>query len=304
MEKRLLPIIIALSLLIAGCTAKTVSSPSPESISVYRVLDPEYQSEGALIKAETLALSGSDTPALQAAAAISKAPQSEKLQCPLPVGIRILDAVAEGNGVTVYLNSEYLDLSGIDKTILDCCITMTMCSITGIDFVSICVGSEIIEDKLSTEDFLLFDNIISSHKAQVKIYFPKANEKTLGSEYRSISYDSENSAERGILDALFEGPVNDSLKKAFPIGTIVLSVYTQDGVCSVSLSGISMEDTSHTADDAKLAVYSIVNSLTELKGIGSVQIFIDGKQVQSLWGFDISKPLLKNKSIIGSAVTG
>ncbi len=304
MKKRLLPILIALCLLIVGCTAKPASSPSSESISVYRVLGEEYQTQGTLIKAETVALSTSEDPIAQAVAAISEPPQSEKLQSPLPNGIRILDAVLKDNCVTVYLNSEYLDISGISKTIIDCCITMTLCSIEGVDFVSIYVGSEAIEDKLTTEDFLLFDNIISSHKAQVRIYFPKYAEQTLSSEYRTISFDSENSAERGILDALFEGPVNKNLKRAFPLGTIVLSVYTQDGVCSVSLSGLSPEDTSHSSDEAKLAVYSIVNSLTALKGVGSVQIFIDGKQAQSLWGFDISKPLLKNESIIGSAVTG
>ena len=303
MKKRLLPILIALCLLISGCVAKSVSSPSPESISVYRVLGAEYQSEGMLIKAETVALDASEDPVTQAAAAILEMPQGEKLQCPLPKGIRILDAVIKDNCVTVYLNSEYLDVSGIDRTIMDCCITMTMCSIEGIDFVTICVGSEVIEDKLTTEDFLLFDNIISSQKAQVRIYFPKSAEQTLGSEYRTISFDNENSAERGILDALFEGPVSDNLKSVFPFGTIVLSVYTQDGVCSVSLTGLSPKDTSHTSDEAKLAVYSIVNSLTSLTGIGSVQILIDGKQVQSIWGFDISKPLTKNESIIGSAVT-
>ena len=303
MKKHLLPLLIALSLLI-GCTAKTVSSPSVESISVYRVLGEEYQSDGTLIKAETIALNTSEDPVKQAATTISETPQSEKLQGPLTNGVRILDAVLEDNCVTVYLNSEYLDVSGIDKTIMDGCITMTMCSLEGVDFVTICVGSEVIEEKLTTEDFLLFDNIISSHKAQVRIYFPKSAEQTLGSEYRTISFDNENSAERGILDALFDGPVSDNLNSAFPMGTIVLSVYTQDGICSVSLSGISAEDRSHTADEAKLAVYSIVNSLTSLTGIASVQIFIDGKQVQSLWGFDISKPLQKNESIIGSAVTG
>ena len=303
MKKHLLPLLIALSLLI-GCTAKTVSSPSVESISVYRVLGEEYQSDGTLIKAETIALNTSEDPVKQAATTISETPQSEKLQGPLTNGVRILDAVLEDNCVTVYLNSEYLDVSGIDKTIMDGCITMTMCSLEGVDFVTICVGSEVIEEKLTTEDFLLFDNIISSHKAQVRIYFPKSAEQTLGSEYRTISFDNENSAERGILDALFDGPVSDNLNSAFPMGTIVLSVYTQDGICSVSLSGISAEDRSHTADEAKLAVYSIVNSLTSLTGIASVQIFIDGKQVQSLWGFDISKPLQKNESIIGSAVAG
>ena len=303
MKKHLLPLLIALSLLI-GCTSKTVSSPSAESISVYRVLGEDYQTDGTLIKTETVALNTSEDPVKQAAAAIMQTPQSEKLQSSLQNGIRILDAVLEDNCVIVYLNSEYLDVSGIDKTIMDCCITQTMCSLEGVDFVTICVGSEVIEEKLTTEDFLLFDNIISSHKAQVRIYFPKSAGQALGSEYRTISFDSENSAERGILDALFEGPVSDDLKRAFPMGTIVLSVYTQDGICSVSLSGLSAEDSSHTADEAKLAVYSIVNSLTSLTGIASVQIFIDGKQVQSLWGFDISKPLQKNEGIIGSAVAG
>lgn len=303
MKKRLIPILIALSVLIAGCAAKSVSSPAPESISVYRVLSPENQTNGKLLQAENVALDESANPVLLAADTIAETPQSVKLQCPLPQGVKILDAVLKDNCVTVYFNSEYLDVSGIDKTILDCCITMTMCSIEGVDFVTICVGSEVIEDKLGAEDFLLFDNIISSHKAQVRIYFPKSAEATLGSEYRMISFDNDNSAERGILDALFEGPVSDDLKRAFPLGTIILSVYTQDGVCSVSLSGLSPEDESYTSDEAKLAVYSIVNSLTSLSGIGSVQILIDGKQVQRIWGFDISKPLIKNESIIGSAVT-
>lgn len=302
MKKRLIPILIALGVLTAGCTANTVSSPSPESIAIYRVLTPDYQSDGNLLLSETLALDTSEASVLQAAEALSATPQSEKLQCPLPSDVKILDAVKNANYVTVYTNSEYLDVNGIEKTIMDCCITMTMCSIEGVDFVTICVGSEVIEDKLSTEDFLLFDNIINSNKAQVRIYFPKTTEKILGSEHHTISFDDENSAERTILDALFQGPTSNNLKRAFPFGTIVLSVYTQNGICSVSLSGISPEDGSLTSDEAKLAVYSIVNSLTSLAGINSVQILINGEQVQSIWGFSIFNPLSKDKSIIGSAV--
>lgn len=302
MKKRLIPILIALGVLTAGCSANTVSSPPPESISIYRVLAPEYQSDGNLLQLETLVLDTSKESVPQATDALSATPQSEKLQCPLPSDVKILDAVQNSNCVTVYTNSEYLDINGIEKTIMDCCITMTMCSIEGVDFVSICVGSEVIEDNLSTEDFLLFDNIINSRKAQVRIYFPKATEKILGSEYHTISFDDENSAERAILDTLLQGPTSNKLKRGFPFGTIVLSVYTQDGICSVSLSGISPEDGSLTSDESKLAVYSIVNSLSSLSEIKSVQILIDGKQVQSIWGFSIFNPLSKDESVIGSTV--
>ncbi len=302
MKKRLIPILIALGVLITGCTANTVPSPAPERILIYRVLTPDYQSDGKLLQSETVAIDKSKESVLQAKAAISEKPQNESLQCPLPTGVIIQDAKLDENCVNVYMNSLYLDVSGIEKTIMNSCITMTMCSIKGVDFVTICVGSEVIEDKLSTEDFLLFDNIINSRMAQVRIYFPKTTEKILGSEYHTISFDDENSAERAILDTLLQGPTSNSLKRGFPFGTIVLSVYTQDGICSVSLSGISPDDGSLKSDEAKLAVYSIVNSLTSLAGIKSVQILIDGKQVQSIWGFSILSPLSKDESIIGSAV--
>ena len=304
MNKRLVPIVIALILLITACTANSVSMPSAGSISVYRILSPDYRTNSELLQSEAVPLSDSEKPILQAAAALSKAPTDPKLQSPLPSGVEILDTRQKENVVTVYANPAYLDLSGMDKTIMDACITLTMCSIEGVDFVNICVGDEEIDKNLSAETFLLFDNIISSGKAQVRIYFPKISEKTLGSEYRTISFDDENSAEREILDALFEGHVSSDLKRAFPIGTIVMSVYTLDGVCSVSLSGVTPEEGSVSASDAKLAVYAVVNSLTSLSGIKSVQILVDGKAVQYLWGYDISRPLTRNNSIIGSTVTG
>ncbi|MFB0921422.1 MAG: GerMN domain-containing protein [Oscillospiraceae bacterium] len=304
MKKRLIPIVIALLVLATACTEKSVSAPSAGSISVYRVLSPDYRTNSSLLQSEPVSLSEDENPVLQAAAALAEAPDDPKLQSPLPAGVKILEVRQKENTVAVYANSDYLDLSGMDKTILDACITLTMCSIEGIDFVSIFVGDEEIENNLSAETFLLFDNIISSGKAQVRIYFPKTSERTLGSEYRTISFDNENSAEREILDALFEGPVSSDLKRAFPIGTIVMSVYTLDGVCSVSLSGVAPSEVSVSTSDAKLAVYSIVNSLTSLSGIKSVQILVDGKEVQYLWVYDISRPLTRNDSIIGSTVTG
>ena len=303
MKKRIIFLLAALCVLISGCAAETAASPLPESISVYRVLSPDYQTGGKLLQEDRVVPKTPDSPITSAVAALSEKPQNEHLMCPLPDGVMILDAVRGESSVTVYLNAEYYKVSGIEKTILDACITLTMCSISGVDFVSLCVGTEVVGDKLDAEDFLLFDNIISSQKAQVRIYFPKSDENALGSEYHTISYDDENSPERGILYAMLGGPISANLKRAFPSGTIVLSVYTQDGVCSVSLSGITPDDESHTPEEAKLAVYSIVNSLTSLSGIKSVQILIDGKQIPTLWGFGIYSPLTKNDSIIGSTVT-
>lgn len=295
MKNRLIILFIALSVLTAGCAAQSVSTANAESISVYRVQRADSRQDSGLVKAEPLVLDTDENPVLQAAEALAETPTNAKLQSSLPAGVKLLSAEQKNNSVTVYANSDYLDVSGIDKTIMDACITLTMCSVEGVDSVSICVGSDVIEKDLTEESFLLFDNIFSSGKAQVRIYFPKTSTKALGSEYRTISFDDDNSAEREILDALFEGPQSEDLERAFPLGTIVMSVYTLDGVCSVSLSGINPDDEAMTPTETELAVYAVVNSLTSLTGIKSVQILIDGKQVQHLWGFDISRPLTKSK---------
>ena len=304
MKKSLILLLIALSVLTSGCAAQTVSNPAAESISVYRVKSADSRTDSELIKADALILNTDESSVLQAVEALSEIPSNAKFLCPLPNGVQILDAEQKDNLVTVYANSDYLDVNGIDKTIMDACITLTMCSVEGVDSVSICVGSDVIEKDLTEENFLLFDNILGSNKAQVRIYFPKTSGKTLGSEYRTISFDDDNSAEREILDALFEGPQSNDLERAFPLGTIVMSVYTMDGVCSVSLSGINPEDGAMTPAETKLAVYAVVNSLTSLSGVKSVQILIDGKQLQYLWGFDISHPLAKSKSTSGSSAAG
>lgn len=300
MKKRLMVIFVALCIFAAGCTTGTSTGPSSGTLSVYRELASDYKTDGKLILPDTVSLNSTQDSLPQALTALMATPENDKFKCPIPKTVTLLDAKLEGNVVTVYANSEYLDTGGMVRTIMDACITLTMCSIEGVDFVSISVGSEVIKDKFSTEDFLLFDNIISSSKAQARLYFPKQSERLLGCEYRTISFDGENSAERAILDSLFDGPASVGLKRAFPTGTLVMSVYTLDGLCSVSLSGLNAEDETMTAESAELSIYAIVNSLTSLSGIKSVQVLIDGSPAQALWGYDISTPLSRKESIIGS----
>lgn len=300
MKKRLLYGILALCVLASGCTAGTAALPSPAGVRVYRVLAPEYREGGALLSAETRPLDPGRDAVLQAAAAVAGTPEDVRLQSPVPGSVWITGAAREENVAVVSLNAGYLDVAGIEKTLLDACLTLTLCSVEGVDFVSLRVGSETIEDRLSSEDFLLFDAVVSSGRAQVRVYFPKTAGQTLGSEYRSISFEEDNSAERAILDALFDGPASPELKRVLPPGALVLSVYTLDGLCSVSLSGLDPGDGALSAEEARLAAYAIVNSLTELSRVRSVQLLVDGQPIQSLWGFDVSAPLTRDEALIGS----
>lgn len=302
MKKRVLIVLTALFALLNACAEEPAVGTSEDTIFVYRILRPEYQVNGELLRPEKIPLNGTGDPVSQAASALADSPKSDRLQSPMPEGVIIIKTEHKENFVTVYMNSAYLEADAIDRSVLDSCIVLTMCSIKNIDYVSICVGNDVIADRLTTDDILLSNTITSPKKAKVRLYFPKKGENILCSEYRPITIDNDNSAERRILDALLEGPENAALRSAFPDGTIVLSVYTQDGICTVSLSGIFPDDATKSKDDGMLAAYSIVNSLASLADVQSVQILIDGTHVRSLWGFDISRPLVKNESIIGSSV--
>ena len=52
-------------------------------------------------------------------------------------------------------------------------------------------------------------------------------------------------------------------------------------------------------ESQKFALYSIVNSLTELDNINKVQFLIESEKTnQPAWIFDLSKPIERNEEII------
>ena len=289
--KKLLCLALALALLLSAC-GKTPGA-AQNSLSVYYLRKTAYRTDGELLTAQKLTPAEGEDEVKAAAAALAKTPADLALQSPLPEGVAITDVSLSNGVVTVTLSDGYLDAVAIDQSILKSALALTFCSDPEVTGVSLRVGSETVESGLTADNVLLTNTVISANKAQVRLYFPRTGADSLGCEYRTITTDEENSAERRILEAILAGPEDPSLARAFPTGTLVKSVYTQDGVCTVTLSGLSPAETGRTKTDGKLAAYAVVDSLTALAGVKSVQIVLDGQQSSTLWGFDISRPLAR-----------
>ena len=56
-----------------------------------------------------------------------------------------------------------------------------------------------------------------------------------------------------------------------------------------------------SAEEEYLAVYAVVNTLTEISEIDQVQFLIDGQEVEYLSSLNISGPLLRNTGLIAVA---
>ncbi len=96
-------------------------------------------------------------------------------------------------------------------------------------------------------------------------------------------------------------PVTEPLISAVPPGTTLRSVFlTERGQLYVDLSHEVV--TAHTggALNELLTVYTFVDALTiNLPAVQSVQILVDGKEVQTLAGHvDLRQPLEKNLSLV------
>ncbi len=297
--KKLLTILLLFTLLAGGCVSGGSSGGDREQAYVYRLVRPEYQTGGRLLVPQHINLSQSADPLQSAVYALASTPDDEKLMCALPMGVEILSAVKTGNVVNIYLSSSYRSLSSLEKTIVNYAVTLTVCSFSKADYVSICVGNDIVQSRLSPGDVVLENTVISSLEGQVRLYFPKNSGQGLGSEYRRLVLETDSHAERQLMEELLLGPSDSSLLSALPKDSVLLSVYTQDGLCSVSFAEGFLTADGLSYEQARLAVYSIVNSLTGLSTVDTVQILIEGKIVLQICGVDISHPLTKNIRLAG-----
>ncbi len=134
-----------------------------------------------------------------------------------------------------------------------------------------------------------------SGSREVVLYFADADGEYLAGETRWVEGDD---VAVDVVDALIEGPSDDTHSITIPSGTRLLGLEVSEGVACVDLSREFREE--HWGGSSEvLTIYSVVNTLTELEGIRAVQFLLEGEQVDTLTGhMDISRPLERDDSLL------
>lgn len=129
----------------------------------------------------------------------------------------------------------------------------------------------------------------------VKLYFFDQNKVELIPIERSIDFRGEvERVVKIIIENLSSPPENSQLRSFIPAFTRVKSVSISGDLCTIVFypEVISTEINSIVKESA--AVYSIVNTITELPDIGKVKIEIEGNKSNFFKRYiDITKPLTK-----------
>jgi hypothetical protein len=134
-------------------------------------------------------------------------------------------------------------------------------------------------------------------KIKARLFYVSDDGTRLTSIERDIAYgEGPLEQAREIISAQI-APVTEPLVSAVPPGTTIRALFmTGNGDAYVDLSReVTASHTGGTLDEI-LTVYTIVNALTaNLPAITSVQLLVEGKEVDTLSGhMDLRRPLPKN----------
>ena len=194
---------------------------------------------------------------------------------PLPENVLLRSVTMSGSTACVDLSVGYTFLSGMELTVADYCIVLTLTQLTGVYAVRITAeGREIPQRSkqlLLSGDVLLssMDDVVRTLTA--KLYFLN-EEGRLESEERLLTQYEGESAAQVVLDALAEGPEDDALQPLLPEGFVGMTARMESGVCHLNIPGESMALLEE--DDTVLS--AVARSLLSTEGIRQVELYVDG----------------------------
>jgi hypothetical protein len=138
-------------------------------------------------------------------------------------------------------------------------------------------------------------------KIKARLFYVSEDGTRLTGVEREVVYGEGPAAQAQLIINAQLAPVSAPLVSAIPPGTTLRALYlSAKGEAYVDLSRDVV--TAHTGGsrDDLLTIYTVVNALTSnLPAVTSVQVLVDGKEVDTLAGHvDLRRPLGKNLALV------
>ncbi len=209
--------------------------------------------------------------------------------------------------MTVTLSEDYETLTGVKEILTRAALVDTLCQLEAVDSVSFLCGDHSLYDSdgnpigAETADMFIFSSgkeIDNYAKVQLHLYFADEDGTQLVDTWRTVVYNCNVPLERVVVEQVLKGPDSDVVFPTVNPDTKILSITTRDGICYVNLDQSFLNDPYSVT--AQVAVYSLVNSLTELSTVQSVQFAVDGDASRSFMELSLSGPFEKNRKVVRS----
>ena len=207
--------------------------------------------------------------------------------------------------LSLRFSSDYNASSTITEVLRRASIVKTLCQLDKVTAVEFFIGTQPLLTSagkpvgmLTAEDFIdsTGRNTEYYQEAKVSVYFANEDGDALLESNLKITYDGTLSTERLILQQLMDGPIQSDRQPVIPEGTVLNKVTIRDGICYVDFNEKFMEK--RKGISAEAAIYSVVNSLTELSNVYRVQFLINGETRKTYYNLDFSSTFERNLEIV------
>ena len=220
---------------------------------------------------------------------------AEGFTVPVPNGARLQQCEIRNGIAYVDFSESYGMISGMDLTISDYCVALSLTQIRGVDLVSITVdGRELAyrdSSRFAAKDVLFTDTDDPVRTLNAWLYFPDAQGQ-LTSQRRELTLHEGQVRCGVVMDALIAGPDDETLLPLLPDGFAVLTVRLEDGICYLNLPSSDIPLLPQEAASQELMMQGIVRSLCAISGVHQVQILQDGMLLPRFGKLDVSQPLM------------
>ena len=223
---------------------------------------------------------------------------------PLCDGTELNSVTIKDEIAVVDFSDEFEDFDELRNALAPAAVAKTLCSLEFISGVSILVdGAEAMGSDGKPLGVIMESDVVGEGKAEntkakVVLYFANDMGDGLSSENREVEIAAAGTVEKAIVEELIKGPKNAGSIGIIPAETKVISVETKNNVCFVNLSKDFVNKYQGGTAGETLTVYSIVNSLTELGTIDSVQFLIEGEKREEFVHMVINEPIVRDASLI------
>lgn len=244
---------------------------------------------------------------------LSKQPKEAGVQVPIQ-GFSIKDCIVREGQITLNVSKEYESLDFTKEVLIRAAIVKTLSQLEGIQLILLQVEGKALTDHLGNEvGAMSLDTFLDNTGQEMKkyeetslnLYFANMTGDKLIKVNRTLHYNTNTSLEKLVVEQLVAGPLNtkNDGTDIYPVmnkETKIIGVSIKDGICYVNLSNAFLTTINNVTPS--VAVYAIVNSLTELSGVLKVQIAVEG-ETKLIFGekYDLSSVFERNMNVLEAA---
>lgn len=293
MKKTLL--ILLCLILLCGCTAQSQQPSADAFLYYYPAESISPDDSGALLTVSASADFSSQPLEAVIRSYLEQSPPKDAKKV-LP-NEWVLTSVVQDNATAILVFSG-MPAASQSQGLAFACLAKTLLQIPDIQRIRISYPGSSVPITLTSSDILLTDTGMLPQEETVTIYLPDNARRYLVRESFTVDAQQAKDQPRCIMEQLLSAGENGNPTSCIPTGTKLLSIDVENGICTVNLSSQFSSELERSFAAERMAVYSIVNSLTELPEINTVDFLIAGAPIDTLYLMDLSSGVVRDERIL------